>query len=106
MQGIETRASLDMSGMDGMRGVNMGMQMPGQAKMMAAALRPGRVIVGVTDQALADVFRSAFAMLPAQIEVVPAMGPENVWATCQQVRTLPAPSHIPGPLSRSNEQCG
>jgi hypothetical protein len=93
MQGIETRASLDMSGMDGMRG-QTGMGMPGMNKMMAHSMRNGRVILAVTDASTADIFHNAFMQLPAQIELVPAMGAENVWITCQQVRQ-PALSAAP-----------
>jgi hypothetical protein len=82
MQGVETRASLDMSGMNGMNGAG---NMPGMYKMKGGAIRPGRVIVGLPDPALANVFRAAFQQLPASIEFVPAVGPENVWAMCQQV---------------------
>lgn len=81
LQGIETRASLDMSGM----GNDMGnMHMGG--KVAPPQLRQGRVIVGVTDTAQGEVFRNAYTQLGAPIECVFAMGPENVWNTCQQVR--------------------
>jgi hypothetical protein len=82
LQGVETRASLDMSGMNGINGVG---NMPGMYKMMGGAIRNGRVIVGLPDPALVNVFRAAFQQLPASIEFVPAVGPENVWGMCQQV---------------------
>ena len=85
VQGIETRASLDMSGMNGNFSA---MPTMGGMKMMAPQLRAGRVIIGVADPGHADIFRSAYAQVSSQIEVVPAMGPENVWSTCQQVCEL------------------
>jgi hypothetical protein len=85
MQGIETRASLDMSGMGN---ANANMPMGGKGAWMAPQIRQGRVIVAVTDAAQGDIFRNAYAQMGAPIECVAAMGPENVWNICQQAYDL------------------
>lgn len=93
-QGIQTRASLDQSGMAGH--FNSMPAMNGM-KMMPPQLRAGRVIIGVAEPGHADIFRNAFTQVSQQIEVVPAMGPDNVWTTCQQVPSLLADTvGIPG----------
>lgn len=79
MQGIDTRASLDMSGMGNVMG-----NMPMGSKMGAPQMCQGRVIVAVTDAAQGEVFKNAYTQMGAPIECVVVMGPENVWNTCQQ----------------------
>lgn len=78
--------------MSGMGGNFNAMPAMGGVKMMPPQIRAGRVIIGVAEQGHADIFRSAYAQLSTQVEVVPAMGPENVWSTCQQVQSW---THFP-----------
>jgi hypothetical protein len=74
-----------MSGMGTFAG---GMQMGSMgSKSTAQQIRQGRIIVGVSDPLQGEVFRNAFTQLGAPIDCVVAMGPENVWNTCQQVRS-------------------
>jgi hypothetical protein len=84
VQGIETRASLDMSGM----GNGLQMDNPMGGKMTPPQIRQGRVIVAVTDAAQGDIFTNAYAQMGAPIECVAAMGQENVWNICQQAYAL------------------
>ena len=82
--GITTRASLEFSGQNDfamMGGMGKGSGGP--------PIHNGRVILGVIDPSNVDPFAAAFSMLPANIELVPCMGPQNIFVTCQQVCSYP-----------------
>lgn len=84
VQGITTRASLDNSHM---REQDFAGQVAAKSGGFGGPpINNGRVILAVADAQTVEVFKTAFAQLPASIEVVPCMGPQNVWNTVQQVR--------------------
>lgn len=58
--------------------------MPMGSKMAPPQIRQGRIVVAVTDATQGEIFTNAYAQMGAPIECVVAMGPENVWNTCQQ----------------------
>eukprot|EP00798_Chlamydomonas_sp_ICE-L_P024783 gene24783-10424_t len=80
--GVEVRASLGAHDM-------------GNNRMAGAnAVQPGRVVLCVPDQSLAVFFQEQFSLMPAPIELHPALTPEACLQLVQQGMTVGGPMYV------------